>query len=231
MSLAETLAARANDIGFQLHLAREPSQRQVALQRAIQAGCAGLNTVLLDPLFFQTYEGSKAARRSLGRKAIRSKDPVDVPIIGEEQFAAFVAAEKKLLRTVGFDVQHAELIGEKLLNILRTPRNDQGTESLEELQSLRDILCRLDPAPDTHTPDKEVDHSSDWLSGLVHVGLSLGGATLVVVNVTALAASHGLSAGFSELSKTAGGALFIDSAKEAWKKLKDAPRTSCKCKC
>jgi hypothetical protein len=237
MSLIETLSIQAKDINLQLRIAQDtPAERDAALRRALQAGCRGLSSVLLDPMFRQLYEGSMGRRAELGdwsklSIALAIKPPGSDPL---PAVVAFVQQEKQLLRAVGWHAQDAELIGEKLLNLILTPsdRSENGAEAFKEIGRIRNLLCQLDPAPDLETPpqDGPPGQAHDWLSGLAHVATSLGGAAIVVVDASALALSHGLSAPLSELSKVAGGALFVDSGKAAWKALAHAPRSQCKCK-
>jgi hypothetical protein len=232
MSLIETLSIQAKDINLQLRIAQDtPAERDAALRRALQAGCRGMSSVLLDPMFLQLYEGSREGRAELGNvsklsNALAIKKPPAPDLHGA--VLAFVQQEKQLLRAVGWHAQDAELIGEKLLNLILTPskRSKEGEEAFKEIGHLRNLLCQLDPAPDLETPPQ----AHDWLSGLGHVATSLGGAVILVADASAFALSHGLSAPLSELSKAAGGAVFVDSAKAAWKALAQAPRSQCKCK-
>jgi hypothetical protein len=229
MSLIETLSIQAKDINLQLRIAQDtPAERDAALRRALQAGCRGMSSILLDPMFRQLYEGSTERRAELGDESKLSLAIMIPPPNFRGAVVAFVEQEKQLLRAVGWHAQDAELMGEKLLNLILTPssRSKDGEEAFKEVGHLRNLLCQLDPAPDLETPPQ----AHDWLSGLGHVATSLGGAVILVVDASAFALSHGLTAPLSELSKAAGGAVFIDSAKAAWKALAQAPRSQCKCK-
>jgi hypothetical protein len=192
MSLIETLSIQAKDINLQLRIAQDtPAERDAALRRALQAGCRGMSSILLDPMFLQLYDGSHGWRADLGNvsklshaiathpPAIATHPPAMAtpPPDFPGTVVDFVEKEKQLLRSVGWHAQDAELIGEKLLNLILTPsdRSKDGKKAFEEIGHLRNLLCQLDPAPDLGAPARQNGfHGSSLVRRIVPASPSLG---------------------------------------------------------
>jgi len=236
MSIATELYQHASEINLQLQFAAGGERRETYLREALAAACKGMTVALesteLMRLFSEAAEsqaghlfGPPGPMRDAARQQILIGPYAGKEVSLEKAVHDFVAMEKSLLETLGAPSLLTEMVGDRLaLLLLAPPESRLDRDHLGDLLKVKEYVCGT--APPVH-----VEHEHPLRQGLLHVGTSLAGGALILLNVTVLAATKGLSAFGSEVSKAGGSAMLVDGAKKAWASFQQAPRVDHVCKC
>jgi hypothetical protein len=173
-----------------------------ALPEAASLACATLRSLLIDAEFRATVERAY-------RAALSDQPAIETAISELDSLKSFLEQERYLLLEAGLD---RKLIDESF-TLLQEGISEIGIQQLEphelfgRLRRLKDATCRL---------PRHLELASEqerWYGVIRRLALASIGLGLVGLNVSALAASLGISVFGSAVSQTLGGSLFGLSAK------------------
>ena len=197
----EYLVTAANEMFRLIVLNGEPSPEDIL--KAAHIGCETLNILLNDEDFFR--EAEELGRRKVGRQ---EREEFDY-LTGDLAYFInhFLKIERDILLAGGIDEELVNQLLENAKDSLQAIRNwDGDAEMLRWLITrLREEICHAEEALDEEQSRNE--WRDRWRRRLKRATLAIGGAAIVGLDASALAATYGLSAPGTAVSAALGGAL------------------------
>jgi hypothetical protein len=208
MAFETYLIEAANVMKLRLNQAEaHPEQAEDNLGEASVIGCDTLRRLSEDENFRQTLERMVETRTRIGQ---------DFRIVTDDlaHFEFFLGVERDLLVRGGLSEELADELIQECRNVLENVKRRQAAprEILDSVYSIRDRTCELSASlvqrrREAIEREREARERAQTTRMLRRAVMVIGGAAIVGINVSALAATLGVSAVGSAVSQALGSGI------------------------